>query len=227
MRNGFGRLLHYLKPLSVLRKPDVPSTLGLSRHRFHSEDGEKNSEWYDASFENNPEWKLHYSKSEYYFLWAVIVDRMSRAGGKSVFEIGCGAGQLACLIRDHGVCQYTGFDFSAKRIARAREVCAEFRFSQEDAFTTNLFESTEYDSVVCTEFLEHVEDDIGVIRRIRSGSTFYGTVPNFPYTSHVRYFSSAEEVESRYRHLFSDMRVDTFVADDRGKTFFLIEGTRA
>lgn len=144
------------------------------------------------------------------FVWTVIADRVLRAKVKSILEIGCGPGQLACLIRDKGILSYHGFDFSPRRIEQAKRVCPEFAFNLQDAFRTDLFETFDYDAVICTEFLEHVEKDVDVLKRIKSGVCFYGTVPNFPFTSHVRYFSDVDEVTSRYRQCFSELHVDTF-----------------
>jgi len=188
------------------------------------EAGEKDSSWYDNSFEKYDHWKLHYSLSQYYFLWTVILDRIVRAEVDSILEIGCGPGQLACLIRDKGVKLYHGFDFSSKRIAQAKKACGEFTFSQEDAFKTDLFTTYDYSAVICTEFLEHVEGDIELLSRIKSGAKFYGTVPNFPYESHVRHFKKESDVFARYQQCFQDLRIDAFLANDRGKTFYLLEG---
>jgi len=47
-----------------------------------------------------------------------------------------------------------------------------------------------------TEFLEHIEHDLDVIRFIRPRTYFVGTVPNFPYVSHVRHFQDCDEVTS-------------------------------
>ncbi|MCF7669444.1 MAG: hypothetical protein K9N48_06690, partial [Verrucomicrobia bacterium] len=38
--------------------------------------GEKPPEWYDAVYAEISDYRYHYTKSKYYFLWAVIVDRM-------------------------------------------------------------------------------------------------------------------------------------------------------
>jgi len=168
---------------------------------------------------------MHYSESEYYFIWTVIADRIVTSGVKFILEIGCGPGQLACLLRDKGCRGYHGFDFSPKRIERAKRICPDFAFSLQDAFQTDLFTSLHYDAVICTEFLEHIEQDIEVLKKIKSGTVFYGTVPNFPFVSHVRYFRSEDEVVSRYRSCFSELRVDAFLADGAGKTFYLLEGT--
>lgn len=186
--------------------------------------GQKGAEWYDASFEACVDWLCHYSESEYYFLWAVIVDRIQRVGCQSLLEIGCGTGQLANLIRDKIACKYSGFDFSQRRIEHAQKAYPDLSFVQQDAFQTNLFTTSDYDTVVCTEFLEHVEGDTVILGKVRKGSRFYGTVPNFPFIAHVRHFQDENEVRSRYARYFNDLRVDRFLANPKGKAFFLLDG---
>ena len=186
--------------------------------------GEKRFEWYDDSYEKSDHYRCHYSLSPYYFLWTVISDRIARAGVDSIFEIGCGTGQLACLLRDNGITRYHGFDFSPKRIAHAKRTCPKFTFSLQDAFQTDLYTAYSYDAVICTEFLEHVERDVEILNRLRSGALFYGTVPNFPYISHVRHFKSKHEVFRRYGKFFESLQVDSFLANNRGTAFYILEG---
>lgn len=186
--------------------------------------GEKDAAWYDASFERCEHWSQHYTESEYYFLWSVIADRVVRGEAKSILEIGCGTGQLASLIRDKATCKYVGLDFSSKRIQFAKQAYPALSFVQQDAFKTDLFATCDYDTVVCTEFLEHVEGDTAIIGRIRKGTRFFGTVPNFPFVSHVRHFHDEGEVQSRYAEFFCELRVDTFLATAEGKAFYLLDG---
>src|SRR5436853_5595799 len=65
------------------------------------------SAWYDGAFRDIEEYHRPYPQSRYYFLWAVIVDRVRRSGLRRVLEIGCGPGQLAAFLLDQGVEQYT------------------------------------------------------------------------------------------------------------------------
>jgi len=194
------------------------------RRSSGTEHGEKGPGWYDAAFESNPHWKAHYTEVDYYFLWAVIVDRMIREDVRSVLDIGCGAGQLACLIRDKGIEQYYGLDFSEKRVSQARRVCPEYQFAVEDVFKTEALNNFEYDAAICTEVLEHVENDTEIIHKLITGTRFYGTVPNFPWVSHVRHFPSAQAVTERYSDCFTELRVDTFLANPKGKTFYMMDG---
>lgn len=198
----------------------------LRNFRRSEGDGQKDAAWYDASFEDRAHWKRHYSESAYYFLWTVISDRICSQEPPRVLEIGCGSGQLAELLHDRGMSGYCGLDFSPKRIAHARKRCPSCRFEVADVFESDLLETANYDVVLATEFLEHVEADLAVISRIRRGARFLGTVPNFPYTSHVRHFQNAADVAERYEKFFTAFRVDTFLADSLGSRFFLLDGVR-
>ena len=168
----------------------------------------------------------HYTESRYYPLWTVIADRIARADVRSILDVGCGPGQVAQLLYDRGLKDYVGLDFSPQRIGRAREICPHYEFFVADAFQTDLFENGNYDCMLCMEFLEHVNRDTDIIQRVRPGTYFIGTVPNFDYTSHVRYFTSSEEVDDRYRAYFDNFHVAEILEDKHGKRYFLLEGIK-
>ncbi len=108
----------------------------------------------------------------------------------------------------------------------ARRACPEFEFVCADVFESIVFETVPYQVVVLTEFLEHLEKDKEVMERIRPGRRVCGTVPNFPDPGHVRFFGSCQEVSERYAHLFTDWRVDEFLAGNTGRKFYLFDGIR-
>jgi SAM-dependent methyltransferase len=185
---------------------------------------ERPAAWYDAVYQTSKEYRLHYTESRYYFLWTVIVDRLLHSPLPRVLDLGCGPGQFAQLLRDKGILDYRGLDFSLQCIEQARQRCPTFRFDVADISSSPLLEEAVYDTVIALEFLEHVEQEIAVIRRLRKGVRFLASVPNFPYTSHVRHFSSAQEVQDRYGACFSGLRVDSFDEDPKGKRYYLMEG---
>jgi len=188
--------------------------------------GERLADWYDAVYKRSPEYRRHYTESMYYFLWTVVVDRMTRSRVNRILDLGCGPGQFGALLYDKGFRQYCGVDFSSKGIDIAIEKCPYFEFIVANVLETNVLESREYDCLVALEFLEHVREDLAVLQRVKAGTKFFGTVPNYPYPSHVRYFSSTEEVELRYAAFFSSFRVDAFLRNTKGRMFYLLEGTR-
>jgi SAM-dependent methyltransferase len=185
------------------------------------------SDFYDRTFEADDYWKRHYTGVHDYCCWTVIVDRMRRQRARRLLEIGCGTGQLAGALRDAALLEaYCGFDFSPQRLAHARTVCPGWRFEVADAFKTELFDSFDYDAALSTEFLEHVEGDLEVLARLRPGTWFIGTVPNFPFVSHVRHFADTAEVSRRYAGLFERLEVVPIPLNDKGKTLFVLEGVR-
>jgi SAM-dependent methyltransferase len=191
------------------------------------DEGEKGRDFYDRTFDADEYWKQHYTRTEDYACWTVIVDRLRNWKARRLLEIGCGSGQLARALLDAGFLEsYCGFDFSARRLSQARLFCPEARFEEADAFQTDLYDRIDYDSALSTEFLEHVEGDLEVLRRLKPGTKFIGSVPNFPFVSHVRHFKSSEEVTDRYGSLFRDFSVAAVPVDPKGKTLFLLQGVK-
>jgi SAM-dependent methyltransferase len=213
----------------ALSPPILPSgmkALGRFIRRRDEKPSERSPDWYDRAFSRTVETHKHYTESKHYFLWSVIAHLMVRDGVRSVLDVGCGSGQLALLLFDKGIKAYCGIDFSQMRIEWARKNCPGFTFIVDDILRTDLFTTFPYDAVICAEFLDHVQADIEIIQRIKTGARFYAIVPNFSYSSHVRYFKDSGEVMERYAVYFKDFRVSPFLADRKGKTYFLLEGIK-
>lgn len=195
-------------------KPDAPRESGKA--------------YYNEAFSSAQHWQEHYTQSGYYFIWTVILDRIRRIGPSAILEIGCGPGQLASAIHDAGLAtSYVGVDFSDVAVGFARKTCpAEFAFRVENAVESPVYETAHYELVISTEFLEHVEQDLEVLARIRSGARLLATVPNFPYVSHVRHFEDASSVERRYASLFRNYSVTAIRGVQPNTCFFLMEGEK-
>jgi 2-polyprenyl-3-methyl-5-hydroxy-6-metoxy-1,4-benzoquinol methylase len=163
---------------------------GLQRLRSHAQgkkshgrsaSGEESAAYYDNVYAADPGYCEPYWQSYYYFLWSVIVDRIRRCGATTVLEIGCGSGRLAEFLIDQGVQQYHGLDFSKKAIEIAKSRGLAASFCVDDARSSSLYRTVKYDALICTEVLEHIEDDLRVVARIRSGARCWLSVPNFQY----------------------------------------------
>jgi len=187
---------------------------------------EQGAEFYDDAYENIASYKTHYTTSGYYPTWTVIMDRMMRHNVESVLDVGCGPGQMACLMRDCGVKSYIGIDFSAVCVDMARNACPEYSFYCADVFTTDLFDSQDYDCVTILEVLEHVEEDLSVLKSVKSGKRVIASVPSFNSKGHVRQFSSVKEVQDRYSHLLERASVTPIRQDEQGSIIFILEGVR-
>jgi 2-polyprenyl-3-methyl-5-hydroxy-6-metoxy-1,4-benzoquinol methylase len=187
---------------------------------------EKASTWYDAHYAGSIEYRKHYTESVYYAGWTIVCDRLLRHGVQSVLDIGCGPGQFASLLTESTKVEYLGLDFCGEAIRMAETVCPQCRFLEADVFADQHLEEHDYDAVVSLEFLEHVENDIAVLQRIRPGTLFLGSVPSFPSASHVRHFDATEEVAERYSHLFSRFNVHKHLLCRSGRCLYVMEGLR-
>jgi len=187
---------------------------------------ERGAEFYNQTFLASEHVQNHYTKSSYYPMWTILADRIMKSGITSILDIGCGTGQFASFLQDKGLLQYLGIDFSVECIQQARNICPEFNFMISDVFETDLLSTQDYDAVVCLEFLEHIKRDLEILDQIRSGTIFFGTVPNFPSKAHVRHFKNAQQVFERYEKKFQNFTVDTHLANATGTLFFLMEGVK-
>jgi SAM-dependent methyltransferase len=187
---------------------------------------ERDRAFYDRRYATKPHNRLPYHLSRHYYpLWSIIADRVRSQSG--VLEVGCGGGQLAALLRDQGLRLYIGFDFSSEAIGIARRQAPELTFHIADAFDTDLFSTTTYDTIISTEVLEHIDQDRALIQRWPSGVRCLCSVPDFPGKAHVRYFNSADHVRDRYADLFADLQITTHVRPaERSARFFLLDGSR-
>jgi len=113
-----------------------------------------------------------------------------------VIDIGCGTGSLT----DYFKGDYTGYDISSVAVKKAKEHRRkDARFFCDDFLKFNGFDFEPYDTIIMSEFLEHVESDDVIIESIKQ-TAHYDTriiisVPNYdriPSDDHVRMFTTAE-----------------------------------
>lgn len=162
--------------------------------------------YYDRIFRTHEQFHRHYSRSRYLPLWQEIAK--SLPPDANILEVGCGTGQLAALLFDEGFRRYRGFDFSESAVVRARASVPDFDFEVADARKLSSFEG-QYDTVVATEVLEHLDDDLGMIRMLPPGTSLHFTLPCKDDPSHVRYFPHVKGAEARYANVLEDLSVRT------------------
>ena len=59
---------------------------------------EKDSDWYNNFYENETKdsiYNVHYTKSPYYYIWSVVIEKLNLYKPKSILELGCGCGRIA------------------------------------------------------------------------------------------------------------------------------------
>jgi SAM-dependent methyltransferase len=157
-------------------------------------------------------------------LFRKVVGNIREHGSRSILEVGCGSGPLARMILREHKGTYRGFDFSSEAIRNAG-ACTERPelFFVSDALDPHSYAS-EYDTIVCTEMLEHIDGDLDAIRLWRAGTWCVCTVPNFNYEGHVRFFNNPDEVAKRYGGLIDIttlIRVPRPIIPDRSISRYL------
>jgi len=141
--------------------------------------------------------------------------------GDQFLEIGCGTGYvLEAIVRECGL-RATGGELYAEGLEHARRRVPEAEFVQLDARTMAYDQA--FDLVGAFDVLEHIDDDVGVLRRlhraVRPGGSALFTVPQHPWlwsaaddhAHHVRRYTRVELVDRVSRAGFTPVRVTSFV----------------
>lgn len=101
--------------------------------------------------------------------------------GAKILDVGCGNGNISLAL---GSLQYNvlGVDIDSTSVEKATQIntFSNVNFELLDANSFNLKE--EFDAIVCSEVLEHLDNPIELVRSIYSilkpGGVFVATVPN-------------------------------------------------
>lgn len=145
---------------------------------------------------------LPYWRSTYYPLFKRVLREVLRRDVRSVLEVGCGSGGLAHLLITESKLDYRGFDWSRVGVDRAiARTQREEAFFVGDATARTTYDGRLYDCIVCTEVLEHIEQDLETVSNWKTGVVCVCSVPNFDAETHVRFFRSTDEVRARYGKL--------------------------
>lgn len=107
--------------------------------------------------------------------------------GTTLLNAGCGTGEFNYYLRDRFQQSY-GVDINEADITTARELCPDDRIRYDTGDVARLsFEDDFFDTVICVEVLEHVEQPAQVLAELRRvlkpGGQLIVTVPhkNYPF----------------------------------------------
>ena len=106
--------------------------------------------------------------------------------GKKVVEVGCGNGLLLKNFPKDKF-EFTGIDFSKGNLEHAKKKNHDLDFFQADLTNESLWNEhkNKFDTVLCSEVIEHIEDDALALTILNSllkpNGTLVITVPAFPF----------------------------------------------
>lgn len=170
---------------------------------------EKSASWYDEAFKKELREK-GWKKPELIPRHVYAIAELNRLEAKTILDIGCGKGGFLSLCRDNGFICY-GFDFSPVAI----EICKKYN-KLENVWIGNALDKEnymgEYDAYLAIQVLEHITQDLDVIRNLKPDIPFIFSLPTWahPGTEHVRKFPSDESISQRYGEIVDIKSIKTF-----------------
>jgi SAM-dependent methyltransferase len=136
----------------------------------------------------------------------VIANWLRPLSPRSILDAGCGTGSLLSFLRERMPnALYAGVDQAAAQMAQNQRHLAWARFLPLDLAAGHLEER--FDAVVCSEVLEHIEDDEAALKNLvaMTGRYLLLTVPTghrypietgFGHLRHYRLEAIAERIEA-------------------------------
>lgn len=170
----------------------------------------KPAAFYDEVFTTDPNYRCAPDLSTFYLLWIEIARRVP--ADATILDLGCGPAHVAELLT-RKVKLYGGIDFSAEAVALANKRFD--RLADGWRFGAALGDATKppmrrRDVYLAIEFLEHVADDLAILRALPPGRVI-ASLPSKDSAGHVRWFTSADEVAARYKDVLDNLSVVRFM----------------
>lgn len=173
---------------------------------------EQSASYYDAIYSKSKEYEKPWYESRYMRVWQRMAQKFDP--DKMVIDLGCGVGQTAGFLYSEGFTDYVGVDFSKEAIELAKGrfknikhykfYCCDIVGYLTDCDSHEIVpeNNPEKKQFFCSETLEHISDDTGLLRLLAGkfpASRIAISVPTFDDPSHVRVFKSVTDAKERYK----------------------------
>jgi len=163
-------------------------------------------EAYDLTYSTSKDYKQHYNDMVYADTWRYIMGKL-RVTDK-LLDLGCGPGHLAHMLYDNGFENYTGIDFSDVAIEMARAKVPSYNFIKDDLRNIDYLRYNDY-KFICTETLEHIENDIGLLKKLPPNYIIF-SVPDFKTVDHYRTYENEKFIKEYYKDILNILSVKSF-----------------
>ena len=184
----------------------------------------------DKALELGPEYydEVYRTSAKYLGSWqdapwrhVVWYPALLLAEGDPIYDIGCGTGQFAEMCEAYGAWYTEGIDTSPVAIEQARKRCAG-PFTVFDGLKCRPHDGT---TVTCLEVLEHIYEDVALLKRLPQSTYVVASVPNFQTKGHVRWFKDEDQVRQRYEAVLD---IDTIITEKGAGSnrLFIFRGVR-
>ncbi|GAA0733502.1 class I SAM-dependent methyltransferase [Clostridium oceanicum] len=170
----------------------------------------------------NKSYHKHYSKSQYIEIWNKALELIKGIKNCSILDVGCGPGQFANLLFDNNINNYMGLDFSTVAIDLAKKINPRYKekFLCDDIYTSNVYKKG-YNVIIMLEVLEHLQEDMKVLKNIEKESNVIFSVPNFICKGHVRCFKNKFEIVNRYKDIIDIKQIFEYKLSSTGKIYLV------
>jgi 2-polyprenyl-3-methyl-5-hydroxy-6-metoxy-1,4-benzoquinol methylase len=121
-----------------------------------------NAETYLKHWEQNQIW-THYAWPKHQKRFQTIA---SMCAGKTCIDVGCGFGHSTKRLSNFYEADWTGLEFSSEAIKKAKENFPKLNFIYAENYRLDEICNKKYDSVICSEVIEHIEDDRAFISEL-------------------------------------------------------------
>ena len=140
-----------------------------------------------------------------------------RVVGNAFADVGCANGHSTSILKGFHSGEWTGVDFWVPAIDKAIQLFPDIKFIPLSSIS-DLKDIGKYDSVICSEVIEHVEDDQELVNMLNlmTNKMLVITTPciNIVDPGHLRLYT-----EDSLRKLFKDIGEPVIIK--HGRFFFL------
>lgn len=143
---------------------------------------------------------------------STIQQKLQAYSVRDVLDVGCGTGFITRILPG----KVTGLDIDSWKLERAKQHCPTTKFVLGDA--EELLYNEEFDTVVCTDTLEHLEKPNlviqGIYRALKSKGIFVGLVPsNSVVWKFRRFLSHSDASKEPFHHNYTAKQLQQLLTD--------------